>query len=465
MRIPLWVYALVVALAVLLAYGFDVGSGFIKEDASWILRSRIGEFGDVRRLLTHTGGFFRPAVALSFAVNEWMFGTSPLGYGWTNLLLAAAAAFAVYRLAVALELPRPAALLAAAVWILNFHGIGMAVLWLSGRTALLLVLFAVLAATAAARGRLVWMCVWMLLALCSKEEAILLPVVLAPLYVSRPGAAGLAVARRSSAGEGGRATIALAAVLVVYSLLRASSDAFTPFTAPSFYRFTFDPSLLWKNIIEYADRALTLTAAVVVLACLVAGRLPTPSSHQRRLIAIAALWVAAGYGLTIFLPVRSSLYACLPSVGAAIAGAVLVTSLWDGISIGRGRALSALAIVLPLALVPVYWRRNDRWIELGRVSTHVLDTFDGLTRANAQQLEVIIVDDMSARANVTAALGWAVPDAVEFTTGRRPRVSFVPRPADAAVEDQVRVPPEQCIVLAFRDGRLAPAPADAAKKM
>lgn len=102
---PLWGYAAVVALVVAAAYGADAGSGFIKEDAVWVMRSRFSSVSDVQRLFTDTGGFFRPVVALSFALDYAVFGANPLGYGWTNLLVAVAATAAVYRLAVALTLP------------------------------------------------------------------------------------------------------------------------------------------------------------------------------------------------------------------------------------------------------------------------------------------------------------------------------------------------------------------------
>lgn len=50
----------------------------------------------------------------------------------------------LFLLAERLGLPVPAALLTAAVWSFNFHGINVAVLWISGRTSLLVVLFAIL---------------------------------------------------------------------------------------------------------------------------------------------------------------------------------------------------------------------------------------------------------------------------------------------------------------------------------
>ena len=58
--------------------------------------------------------------------------------GVTNVALALVGAALVYGLARAFSLPWGAAAFAGSLWLLNFHGINMAVLWISGRTALLL---------------------------------------------------------------------------------------------------------------------------------------------------------------------------------------------------------------------------------------------------------------------------------------------------------------------------------------
>ena len=159
-------------------YGPDVGRGFVKDDFRWVLASRVRSAGDLKRQFVDTTGFYRPMVSLSFAANERLGGAAPKGYGLTNLALALLTAAAIACLARVLQLPAGACLFAAGVWLMNFHGINMALLWISGRTALLLTLFAVLAAIAAAKS---WPAAAALLAfaaMLSKEEAVLLPVAL-----------------------------------------------------------------------------------------------------------------------------------------------------------------------------------------------------------------------------------------------------------------------------------------------
>ena len=65
------------------------GHGLIQDDFSWILRSRVASLTDVIALFRSDNGFYRPVVSLTFAVNEWMFGATPYGYGLTNAALGA----------------------------------------------------------------------------------------------------------------------------------------------------------------------------------------------------------------------------------------------------------------------------------------------------------------------------------------------------------------------------------------
>src|SRR5262249_25028923 len=147
-----------VAVPVLLfigIYGLQAGHGFVQDDYGWVLTSTVHSPAEVFRLWTADNGFYRPIVSVAFAVDPWLFRTSPLGYGLTSVGLALGSAFAVFLLARAFDLSRGAAAAAAIVWLLNFYFAKTAVLWISGRTSLLATLGATLAATALLRGRIV----------------------------------------------------------------------------------------------------------------------------------------------------------------------------------------------------------------------------------------------------------------------------------------------------------------------
>jgi len=161
-----------------LAYVPDMGHGFIADDFGWILHSRVRGPGDLARLFTTAPmGFYRPVVSLSFLLNEPMAGLTSIAYGLVNLALVLAVAGAIVTLCQVLGLGGGYGLFAAGVWTFNIHGVGMALTWISGRTSLLATLFAVLAAIAFTRQRRGMAGLWTGLAVLSKEEPILLPMV------------------------------------------------------------------------------------------------------------------------------------------------------------------------------------------------------------------------------------------------------------------------------------------------
>ena len=70
------------------------------------------------------------------------------------------------------------------------------------------------------------------------------------------------------------------------------------------------------------------------------------------MVTIGAVWALAGFAVTMFLPVRSSLYACFPSVGVALAGAAIASALWRAGSAEQRRVAAAVALILPVLLIP-----------------------------------------------------------------------------------------------------------------
>ena len=140
--------AIVVSVSVLsLVYGCDAGRGFVKDDFVWIAGSR-----DLSRLIVPGAAvFFRPVVSLTFWVDHALFGLDPLGYGLTNLALLLACVGMLFLLLKALGLRAGVAAAGALVWALNFQAVNMAVLWISGRTALVLVFWTAAAACGCGR--------------------------------------------------------------------------------------------------------------------------------------------------------------------------------------------------------------------------------------------------------------------------------------------------------------------------
>ena len=461
---PEWRAAVEVTAVFLLTYLPGLGRGFIKDDFAWIAANQVTSAGELLGLFTSTADFYRPVVRLSFAADWWLFGIEPLAYGLTNLAILAAGALALRALALALGMPRGAALLAAGLWAFNFHGVDMSLLWISGRTALLATLFAVLAARSFVVDRPRAAAGWALLAMLSREDAVLLPFVLLAwggLWTSSASGAGAGggAPARFHLGRALRSSWPLFVSLALYLAARTAAGAMTPLDAPAAYRFVLSPGPVILNALSYLDRGATLAASFVVLLAAAAWIVPRPSAEQRRWVLLGLVWMLGGYALAVFLPVRSSLYAVGPAAGASLAGAALVAALWDGGGRAlRCRAVLAGAFALAIA-VPIHWARLDEWVDSARLSTRVLDRLAPVVATLPPEGVIRLDDDRARRINLDAAFGTLVETAVLVRTGRRQPVWIEPPPIDWRLAGLV--PPREedvAVRFALRDDDLVRLP-------
>ena len=411
----------------------DIGRGFVKDDFGWVDAGRAALAAPIDALVPGAPGFYRPAVAFTFAIDYLLHDVRPRGYGFTNLALYLLCIGAISRLSRAVGLSAAAATLAAVLWAANPHGINMAVVWLSGRTSLCLTLFAVLAASAIVRRRYVSTSVFLAAALASKEEAIALPVILFAWHrlVARDDT-GDGVAPR----DAWRAAAALAAPLGIYAAVRLQTAAFMPWSAPSYYRFSFAPLVVARNALEYADRAASIGAIAIALAAAAYRLSPVVDRARIRLLAACTAWSVGAYALTIFLPIRSSLYAVFPSVGAAIGAAAIVEHMMARAAARPGAsertAAMRLGVVLGaalLAMVPVYRARNARYVEPARLSERVLRTIDADAAAAARGV-IVLQDVDDPMSSFVGAFGTFARDAVRLHSGRDVDVWIEPPPGE-----------------------------------
>ena len=395
----------------------DVGRGFIKDDFTWIRAAHTATTDPVTLIRQRDAGFFRPVVTLAFAFDYAAHGWKPRGYGWTNLALYVLCAAAVAALTLAFGLPRRAAALSAFLWAVNPHGVNMAISWLSGRTATLLTLFSLLAAVAFVRKKYGMAAILIAAALLSKEEAVALPfILLAWAWIDGRGA------RPSSSA------IAAACVpLALYLFLRSLTPAMTPATAPSFYRFTADPRFVIRNLGEYLDRSATLTAAAVLLALAVYRSRPAAGAADRAVLAKMAVWWAGMFAITIWLPVRSSLYAVCPSVAAAIAGAVVIERLRAASPrprLGLEPVIAALVVIA----IPFYQMRDDLRPEAARLSERTLSEIEHDLPSLPETGLVVLHEDPAAPV-FREAFGDLASEALRTRFGRDWDARIVAQPA------------------------------------
>jgi hypothetical protein len=441
---------LVPLLVALVIYVPAAGHGFLKDDAGWILRSRVHSIGEAAHLFRVADGFYRPIVALTFAADDAVFGAHARGYGLTNVALAIAGAAAIASLVRAFGLPWGAGIFAGLLWLLNPDAIRGSILWISGRTGLVLTLAAVGAASALLRGRL-WIALFLLMtAMMAKEEAVVLPFVLLVWLIARRRAGQAGV-------HPGRWAVASGAILIEYLVLRAWAHGMTPLDAPAYYRPTLNAGVLVSNIFQYLDWGATSAIVVTLIGVaalkrsLFVGRTelrsadtadhnpvrPTtgpPYEDSRTLAICGAVWFVGGYALTVFAPSRSELYACFPSVGACLVAAALCTEAWRAADAARrGRAL-VVALLLPILLSPLYYSRTRRLVEQADLSARVLADLGDLTRGLPDDAAVVIEDDRrDPRVNLEAAFGTLLDDSFFLSSGRRLHFWIDPPVHDAAI--------------------------------
>jgi hypothetical protein len=445
------VAALLLFAAACAIYLPDVGHGFIRDDVGWVGQNGMSSWSDARHVLDTRAGLFRPAVSLTFAIERRACGTRALCYGLTNFALLIACALAVYALGRAFSLPAGGAMAAAALWLFNWHGISSAVLWISGRTALMLVLSATLAAAAFVRGRWLLAAALAAVAMLSKEEGVLVPAVLiAWSALESYRERRVMVSRRTV-----NFAVASMAVWLLYFFLRSRSGALTTASAPAFYRLDVSAGRLLSNGPEYLDRSLTFTVAVLVLFWL----LWRPSvgealRHTRRLSWFAVIWWIGTFAVTMFIPVRSSLYACLPSVGFCILGAAILSEGWNRLPAGR-RSVAVLAgLALPFLLWPVYHARNKDLVDATDVSARTIAALRRVATEKGANTVVVIDDDRSRRASIDTALGTGLQDAADALVTPRIRVWMNPPPSDAELGGIGAAPDRPDVRLKLSGGQL-----------
>jgi hypothetical protein len=448
-------------LAFLAVYAPVAGLGFVRDDYPWILQSRIGSAGDLLRVLSTDIGFYRPVVGLTFAFNHWLFGSASTGYGLTNVALALGCAGGVAWVARALSLPLGAAILAGALWLLHPGAMPISVLWISGRTALVMILAATASAAALMRGRLPLALACLAIALLAKEEAVLLPLVLFGwlLVASPPPVRPLTWALTAGAVE------------ALYFLARTVAGSTNPINAPSFYRFAFDPAVVLGNASWYLSHASWPAAVCVALAVIVlrpgsgsepqAPRLEPYAFRLRPVLLSGGLWIVGSCALTMLLPVRSHLYLALPAVGASLGAAAICAWCWTAAPDGRRRAALVPALLgVAAVLVPLHVRGVQEWTMRTEFAATMARDLEALTAGLPDGSHVVLADDRNdPRGNLASVFGTMASDAGLLVSGRPLEVWIEPPPPHAGAMG-LRPPCADCVAvrLMLVDGRLRRAP-------
>ncbi|MGD2085991.1 MAG: hypothetical protein PVH61_07395 [Candidatus Aminicenantes bacterium] len=364
----IFLLSLVFVLQVII-FAPHAGTGFVTDDFIWLDNIVIDGEVDYLRPLTITTGFFRPLVSWTFGLQYELHGMNSRPYGWFNLFLHLVNIFLVYLLLSSVELCRPYAFWAAALFGFNTKGATMAVGWISGRTTLLFACFTLLSLYLylnvrqqhrqkkwSTKGIFLYFLVGIVYfaALLSKETAVAVPffVFLASLIHQKEKNNG--TGSRTFLSSVQRAflnTVVFLVPLILYFFLRVSSNAIVIFNAPEYYRFTLAPLVILKNLVEYVLRSGMLD--FIIIACLLI-MLPFTRGKTKAVKDIPRLPLIAGTGWflcfllpTLFIPTRSDIYIYFPQVGVHLAALPIIFYLWEATDSSKRKKLKqGIALLL-----------------------------------------------------------------------------------------------------------------------
>lgn len=347
--------------------------------------------------------YLRPLVTASFVLDHALWGLQPMGYHLTCLLAHALTTLAVWAVARRL-LPSPDGAFLAALLFAVHPAHAEAVLWASGRTDGLVGLFGVLAFLGLAHGgtrAVIGGTVALVAALACKENAVVLPVVLAVLARYDRRARWGAVA--------GVATVA-AYLAVRLALFGGLGRAPYPFV-----RHPGDGTFLWNVVggalLYLADlvfiapvdpvngfpamtEAWPLLLAMGLGAAAVIGRAAARAPRSVALVGLAWLVLALLPVLRVSVGER---FLYLPSVGLCLVIGGTVAGGWAEVAPRRRRWLAA---VLALAAV-VSLGKSAAFVQVFRAGRAPVDaTLAAL--ADAPDADTVAVLDLPA----VAALGF-----------------------------------------------------------
>jgi hypothetical protein len=222
----------------------------------------------------------------------------------------------------------------------------------------------------------------------------------------------------------------------------------------------FTVTRLVQNAPHYLDRSATFAAAVVTLSGLLAhGQVgqASRSSLNGAAMWFGILWWIGGLAITVFLPVRSSLYAVFPSVGVAIAAASLCSMGWAAMSARGNRLAFGAAIAAPLLLWPIYHARNQPWVQEAELSARTLSTLQQVADTWGAGVTVVLEDDRLHKPSLDDAFGTAIQDAVDLVVMPHVTAWIEPSPHDASLAN-LKAPTQADVVLTLKDGVLIGQP-------
>ena len=404
-----------------------LGAGFQTDDFRWLWYARIDSGADLTRVFTETIGFYRPFTALLWSFDLARAGHDPLAFSMTNLGLHLLAL--VLFAGVARRLLRTPAAAGAAVVLaaLGHPYTNMALIWLSGRGALL-------------GGVAALATLWLWDRWCAKQAGVFgyvtALVTLAVALGSYEAVAGLPILmafflyrRRPWNWMAGPLTL-----WVVYLGARVAAGARQPWAPGGGYEYTI--SAVLPNLLEYTGRVIAsgvMIAVLLLATAAVCGALRdvvrSMSTAAGDAAPIGLMWFFVGLLPALPVASRSNLYVYFAAFRAhLIVGAALAAGL-AALHEGRRRVASAFAAVLLVVILgrwPFFaWDRNEPFAAQAALAMRAVNDMRRLVATPAIGECLVLVDDGDLSPNLDSAFSNHLPWVGAFVYGTAPSERIV----------------------------------------
>jgi hypothetical protein len=136
---------------------------------------------------------------------------------------------------------------------------------------------------------------------------------------------------------------------------------------------------------------------------------------------------------TILLPVRSSLYAVLPSVGVALVAGEVVERIRARVAAAAWRRAALVIVSIFVLLQPVYRIRNARYVREAELSASIAAQLQNVALTLPQAGSLVVIEDVrDVRPTAEQALGALAERAAFLATNGRLRAWIDPPPQELA---------------------------------
>jgi hypothetical protein len=210
-----------------------------------------------------------------------------------------------------------------------------------------------------------------------------------------------------------------------------------------------------ENAPSYLDRSATFALVITLVFWLVfRPRWSPPSRTSLSQIAFGVCWFIGGLAITVFLPVRSSLYACLPSVGVALVAASVMAPHWRTLTERKQTRAVVLGVASTILLLPLYYARNLPSVRNAELSTRTLTALQKIADENGAGTTVVIRDDRAHKPSLDTSFGTLLQDTVDLVVSPHIVVWMDPPPTDAALAG-IRPSERADVTLVLKDGAIS----------